>query len=108
MDYHQTHYSLLVYFCGAMEIIILYNKQNNTRLFGNMKFISRIEQDIPLVCFPHEKLGFAQGRGSRLHASISDLRSVVISSVYVILRITTSSRIKYSFEVSIALMLSTM
>ena len=91
-----------------MEIIFLYNKQNNTRLLGNMKFISRVEQDIPLVCFPHGKLGFAKGRGSRLHASISDLRSVVISSVYVILRITTSSRIKYSFEVSIALMLSTM
>ena len=75
-----------------MEIIFLYNKQNNTRLLGNMKFISRVEQDIPLVCFPHGKLGFAKGRGSRLHASISDLRSVVISSVYVILRITTSSR----------------
>ena len=70
-----------------MEIIVLFNKQNNTRLFGNMKFISRVEQDIPLVCFPHGKLGFAQGRGSRLHASIS-----VITSMHVILRITTSSR----------------
>ena len=27
----------------------LYNKQNNTRMRGNMKFISRFEQDISLV-----------------------------------------------------------
>ena len=33
--------------------IFLYNKQNNTRVLGNMKFISRVEQDISLVRFAH-------------------------------------------------------
>ena len=30
-----------------------YNKQNNTWMFGNAKFISRVEQDISLVRFAH-------------------------------------------------------
>ena len=29
----------------------LYNKQNNTWMLGNLKFISRVEQDISLVRF---------------------------------------------------------
>ena len=29
VDYHETHYSLLLYFCGTIDVF-LYNKPNNT------------------------------------------------------------------------------
>ena len=48
VDYHETHWSLLLYFCGMMWLVFLYNKQNNAWMLGNMKFISRVEQDISL------------------------------------------------------------
>ena len=40
-------------FLGGNSSIFIYNKQNNTWMFGNMKFISRVEQDISLVRFAH-------------------------------------------------------
>ena len=36
-------------FLWGNRTIILYNKQNNTWMLKNMKFISRVEQDISLV-----------------------------------------------------------
>ena len=36
---------------GIKAIIFLNNKQNNTWIFENMKFISRVEHDISLVGF---------------------------------------------------------
>ena len=47
VDYHETHQSILLYFCGAIGLFFLYNKQ----MLGNMKFISRVEQDMSLVRF---------------------------------------------------------
>ena len=29
VDYHETHYSILFYFCGAIGVFFFYNKQNN-------------------------------------------------------------------------------
>ena len=40
-------------FVGYNVASVLYNKQNNTRMFGNMKIISRVEQDISFVRFAH-------------------------------------------------------
>ena len=36
-----------------LVLFFLYNKQNNTWMLGNMKSISRVEQDISLACFAH-------------------------------------------------------
>ena len=52
VDYHEAHWRLLLYFCGAIGLFLC-NKQNNTWMLGNMKFISRVEQDISLVRFAH-------------------------------------------------------
>ena len=53
VDYHKMHWSLLLYFCGAIGLLFLYNKQNNTWMLENMKFISRVEQGISLIHFAH-------------------------------------------------------
>ena len=37
----------------TIRTIVLYNKQNNTWILGNMKFNYRVEQDISLVRFAH-------------------------------------------------------
>ena len=57
VDYHETIRVYCSYICGARGLFSLffynYNKQNNTWMFGNAKFISRVEQDISLVRFAH-------------------------------------------------------
>ena len=45
-NYCETYWSLLLYFCGATGLFFLNNKQNNTWMLENIKFISRVDQDI--------------------------------------------------------------
>ena len=52
VDYHEMRQSLLLYFCGTIGLFFLYNKQNNTWMFGNTKLflvLNRISHSFALL-----------------------------------------------------------
>ena len=54
-SYHETHYSLLLYVCGTLGLFFYIIKRTvHAYILGNIKLISRVEQDIPLFRFAHK------------------------------------------------------